>query len=79
MTTHPTDMVRLHFMIGDQTIPCSKLGLEWPPPERLTELQGEPLDPPMIRTRMSQLTDEQADHPNLARGAEYYYEDRVPT
>lgn len=27
----------------------------------------------MVRTNYSRLTDEQADHPNLVRGAEYYY------
>lgn len=79
MTTHPSDFVRLNMTIGVQNIPCVALGLEWPPPERITELLGKPVEPAFVRVRMSQLTDEQADHPNLARGAEYIYEDRVPT
>jgi hypothetical protein len=77
MTTYDNDMVRLHFTIGAQTIPCKALGLEWPPPERIVELNGTTFEPPLIRVRMSQLTDEMADHPHLARGAEYYYEDQV--
>lgn len=74
--TYDTDMVRLHLTVGTHTIPCKALGLEWPPPERITELNGVALDPDvLVRARMSALTDEQANHPSLARAAEYFYAD----
>lgn len=73
--THDDDCVRLHLLVGTRLIPCNALGLEWPPPERLTSLNGTDFsDDPLVRVRMSDLTDEQADHPNVARCAEYVYE-----
>lgn len=72
--TYDDDMVRLTFMVGTQTIPCKAVGLEWPPPERLTELNGMPLDP-MVRVSMSVITDEQrAEMTHVFRGAVYVYE-----
>lgn len=40
--------------------------VEWPPPEE-AEMEGGKY----IRKNYSQLTDEQASHPNIGRGAEY--------
>lgn len=39
----------------------------WPPPEVITELEGGVYH----LTNYSRLTDEQASHPNIARGCEY--------
>ncbi len=63
--------------------------VEWPPPERLymddeTRLLREATDDDdatfvFRRISMSQLTDEQMEKcPNVARGAEYRYEDELP-
>ena len=73
--THDDDFVRLHLEVGPVNITCKQLGLEWPPPERLTSIMTEPLPRPMVRTNYSQLDDETAAHPNVARGAEYHYEE----
>ena len=64
--------------------------VEWPPPERLymddeTRLIREATDDDDVnfvfrRISMSQLTDEQMTKcPNVARGAEYRYENELPT
>ena len=78
MATHDDDFVRLNLSVGSPIISLKGMGLEWPPPERITEIHGSPLSEPMVRVSMSQLTDEQAEHPNIARGAEYFYESQVP-
>jgi hypothetical protein len=81
MTTD-TDFVRLNMAIGVANIRLSKLGLQWPPPERLylgehgeiREAQdGDDEAFVMVQTRCSELDDETAAHPNIARGAEYHY------
>jgi hypothetical protein len=71
MTTLPNDFCR--FMMPDGThahVRCADIGVEWPPPD-LVLLEGPQLKGLYRRERFSQLTDTQADHPNLARGAEY--------
>lgn len=45
----------------------------WPPPE-VWDAGIEPGTGSYRRTSMSRLTDEQADHPNLMRGAVYQWE-----
>lgn len=83
MTTLGTDFARLHLRIATANFPLMALGLEWPPPERIY-LDGaggvirearEDDDEAfvMVRTRYSQLPDDVADHPHIARGAEYHY------
>lgn len=74
MTTFDDDFVRLNLATGLVNVPLKKLGLEWPPPDRIVDLLGSPLDP-MVRVRMSVITDEQrASMTHVARGAEYVYE-----
>ncbi len=82
MATLDSDFIRLHLDIGTYNIPCKKAGLEWPPPERLYLEKGGgfreavPDDDEefiLVCERRSQLPDEAANHPNLARGAEYRY------
>ncbi len=82
MAVQDNDIIRMHLDIDTVNIPCRKAGLDWPPPERLyMEREGgfreaRPEDDErfvLVRERMSSLTDEQAQHPNLARGAEYRY------
>ncbi len=81
------DFIRLntHF-IGQRTISLDKVGLTWPPPERIIvdidacvvrePVDGDDPDFIMKRTRMSELTDEQMKKcPNVCRGAEYHYEE----
>lgn len=76
MTMFDTDFVRLFMDTGTYTIPCKELGLEWPPPETITQLNGVELGAPMTRRQMSVITDEQmAKMTNVARGAVYRYED----
>jgi hypothetical protein len=81
MTTD-TDFVRLNMAIGVANITLSKLGFQWPPPKRLhlgefgeiREAQaGDDEAFVMVQTRCSELDDETAAHPNIARGAEYHY------
>jgi hypothetical protein len=73
--TFDDDFARLHFKIGTQNIRLVELGLEWPPPERITELFGRPLDTPLVRRSMSTFTDAQrAEMTHVVRGAEYFYE-----
>jgi len=75
VTTFADDFVKLNFVSGARTIPCSALGLEWPPPERISTLNGVEIDP-MVRTTMSAITDEQRERmTNVARGANYVYEE----
>ena len=73
----------LHF--GQTRVMLEELELDWPPPERIymdgeTHLLREATDDDEAlfifkRISMSQLTDEQiAKCPNVARGAEYVYE-----
>lgn len=78
--TFDDDCIRLYLTVATPVIPLKHLGLEWPPPERITELGGKPLDP-MIRTSMSAITDEQRARMSgvIVRGAEYRYEFEVKT
>lgn len=84
--TLDTDCVRLYLSLTEATIPLKELGLKWPPPERLFIADGgkireaEEGDDPdciLVRTSVSELDDETAAHPNLARGASYHY--LIPT
>lgn len=61
------DFVRLHTAVGTKNILLSSLGLDWPPPERIS-VNGTPFE----RIRMSDITDKQrADLTHVCRGAEY--------
>lgn len=72
MTTFDTDMARLFMAEGSVTVPLRALGLEWPPPERITHLNGAELPEPMTRRQCSQLTDDAiAASAFLARGCVY--------
>jgi len=83
MTTFPDDFVRLNLTIGTQHVRLVKVGLDWPPPERLFlgpagELRvarpSDPLENVLVRTSMSTISDEQrAGMRHVARGAEYHY------
>lgn len=74
--TFEDDYVHLNFVTGTFDLPLSALGLEWPPPERITELAGVEMERPLVRIRMSEITDEQrAGMTHVARGAEYSYEE----
>lgn len=80
MTTFPDDFIRINLMTaGAKNFPCKLLGLEWPPPERIVELNGQDFsDDPLIRISMSEITDEQRERmTHVARGAEYVYEKDV--
>lgn len=83
MTTLEKDMIRLNLELGPVNLFCQIADLDWPPPERLTvdgsnglheTRDGDDPHAIMKRVRMSKLTDEEADHPRIARGAEYVYE-----
>lgn len=68
MATQPNDFIRLCFEGGQfKDLLIKKSGMQWPPP-MLVSYGG------IIyrRKRMSELTDEAAAHPNVARGAEYH-------
>ena len=65
--TFDNDVIRLIFDGNSKLLMCKSIGLEWPPPERITFLTFE-----MKRIRMSTLTDEQrAECEFICRGAEY--------
>lgn len=65
--TFDDDMLALEFDGGRKLVPLKKLGLEWPPPDKI-EVAGFP----MKQTRRSQLTDEQRqDMTHVCRCAEY--------
>lgn len=68
MATLPFDFLQFESESG-QLLGRARLvdnGLEWPPPETIATPQGV-----FTQVSRSQLTDEVADHPNLARGALY--------
>lgn len=81
--TNENDFIRIRFeMFGEQNLPLNKLPFEWPPPEKiylseggLREFQeGDEESLTLIRTSMSQLTDEEAEEAtHVARGAVYEY------
>jgi hypothetical protein len=81
--TFDDDMIRLNLSVGSPTIPLVRLGLSWPPPERLYLGDGgaireaTPDDDEryvLRRVSMSQFTDEQrASMTHVFRGAEYEY------
>ena len=65
--TFDDDFVVLNFDGGTKRIRCRDLGIDWPPPEKLT-VAGFTL----TRSRFSSITDEQrADMTHVCRGAEY--------
>lgn len=68
MKTQVNDFIRLCFEGGDfKDLLIHKSGMHWPPPQKLS-FGG------MIyqRTRVSDLSDEVAANPKVARGAEYH-------
>ena len=76
----------VHF--GPQRVFLEDLEFDWPPPERLymdggtkelrAAVDGDDREFVFKRISMSQLTDDQiAQCPNVARGAEYIYEQEV--
>jgi hypothetical protein len=77
------DFIRLKLnYAGDVNIPCKRIRLDWPPPERICldhgkireAVSGDDENNILIRKRHSQLSDEVAQSsPCLARGAEYEY------
>ena len=77
------DFVRLNLTIGSVNIPLNKVGLSWPPPERLIMVEGDVVreatdddDPELVltRIRMSEIPDDvAAGSDRVARGAEYRY------
>lgn len=81
MATLDNDYVRLELVVNTVNIPLNRLGLEWPPPEKLymspvgirEAREGDEEAFTLVRVSCSQLDDETASHPNLARGAEYRY------
>lgn len=65
--TFDDDMAFLMFDCGRMNVSLLKLGLSWPPPEKIT-VWGFP----MKRTRMSTITDEQrAGMTHVCRAAEF--------
>lgn len=84
MITFDDDFVRLNMSVGSHSIPLVKLGLAWPPPERLyfeaegiirEVTDGDEAWAVMKQTRRSQITDEmRAEMTHVCRGAEYEYE-----
>lgn len=86
--TFDDDSVRLNFVVGPVVIPCTKLGLEWPPPERLYISDEADIreatnddDPRYVMRRVSysQISDEdRAEMTHVFRGAEYEYETDTP-
>jgi hypothetical protein len=84
--TFDDDFARLRLSVGTTTIALKKLGLEWPPPERLWvdgngAREATPDDEPsevLHRLRISAITDEaRAEMTHVARGCEYAYADDV--
>jgi len=83
MATLDNDMIRVRTdLFGIRDFRLKSLGLEWPPPEYLyidsveglrEAREGDDGNFILERVSMSQLTDQHADHPNLARGATYVY------
>lgn len=70
MAVLDADMVRLDFQDGDMlNVKLTDLFMDpvWPPPEKIQALGFY-----WKRVSFSQMTDEQANHPNLARGALYH-------
>lgn len=83
MTTLDSDIIRISTSVfGEKNFRLIDLDLEWPPPEYLylasdgSIREATPADDKAFvlkRVSMSQLDDETARHPNLARGASYSY------
>jgi hypothetical protein len=80
--TFDDDFVRFNLLFGAENIACVKLGLEWPPPERIVIEHGrvraatddDPASSVLIMDRMSEITDEErATMTHVCRGAEYFY------
>lgn len=72
--TFDDDHLVLEFDGGTKRVLLKKIGIDWPPPERINVMGFD-----MVQTRRSQLTDEQrAEMTHVCRGAEYYPEPSVP-
>lgn len=73
--TFDDDMARLFMDTGPVNLPLKAIGLEWPPPERLTHINGLELPEPMTLRSCSTLTDEQrVGTTHVIRGCVYRYE-----
>ena len=67
--TFDDDFAQLHMQGSIKRIPLGRMGLTWPPPERIS-LRGMVFD----RVGYSQITDEErAKMTHVARGAEYRF------
>lgn len=81
--TFDDDFMRLHLSIGARDALLRQMEIAWPPPPRIFLDEGATLrvardgdDPAfvMVRTSMSEITDEQrAGMTHVCRGAEYRY------
>lgn len=72
MATLDDDFIQLQRQVDMLNVPCSHLGIEWPPPPLLV-IAGMVYQ----QVSMSALTDEESQAmPNVARGASYILEMR---
>lgn len=80
--TFDDDFIQLELASGTHRMFCSRVGLTWPPPERLTFDEGgmrianhdDPDERVLVRETMSIISDEQrAEMTNVCRGAVYRY------
>lgn len=89
MTSADTDFVRLNLSLGTHNLSLKKLGLNWPPPERLyldahdgvrEAVEGDDPEFVLERISMSELPYEAVADPKscLARGAQYAYPPKEP-
>ena len=58
---------------GNRIVPINQIGGNWPLPNKIKYEGGE-----YIKIRESELTAEQANHPNVCRGAEYKWQTEIP-
>ena len=87
MATLEYDMIQLNLSNGSVRVFCRDVGLEWPPPEKIyfdrqeKEIREATVEDDIkfifYRESFSQLSDDEANHPNLIRGASYNYLMRV--
>lgn len=64
---------------GEKWVPLPEMleeckAKEWPPPEELKQMGGK-----YVRVKVSTLTAEEANHPNIVRGVEYRWEEEDKT
>lgn len=78
--TFDDDFILIHFKaVGPRRLLCKSAGIDWPPPEKITELGGQNFeDDPLVRVSMSRISDEdRAAMPCVMRGAEYFYQSDI--